>query len=182
MTILKRDPLDLLIGEHNVGKFIVDDTVGGLCEANHWLWERHGALVLQWLPDIPWTTTSLTSSVIGANDTTINAQRLGFFPMWMPTWRINDAGDMELDVVVVGRNVKVTMEVRDNLGLLDVVNVSLPGLTVTVDTGVLSWTPNADAPWLYIRAAVIDDADPGEITMIRALGAPSASPPANPPR
>lgn len=182
MSIIATDPNSIAVGSHNVGRPITDLAAGSLCEGEHWLWQQHGQLALQWLPDVEWVTSATSPTIIPDNDTTAKTQRLGYFNLGPGTWRVNAAGNHEVDVLVIGRNLDLTVQVADAGGVLASTVITIGGFVPALGIATLTWAPSAFSPAIYFAGELINAADKGGITAIRVQGSPSAPIPAKIPR
>jgi hypothetical protein len=148
MAIVYTDPT-VVLARYAPYEPIIDAYQADVIEGLQFLWRRHAQAVLQYVPQVPWETTSGTFSATGSNDTDPLAERLTVFPMTPGAWRADVSDDVQLTVVLVGTMVGLTIEVYEGTTLVDNLVISV-GAGPAVDTGSLTLPSGTGDVWFRI--------------------------------
>jgi len=175
MAIVYTDPT-VVLARYAPYEPIIDAFQADVIEGLQFLWRRNAQAVLQYVPQVPWETTSATFSTIGSNDAVALAERLTVFPMTPGTWRPDVSDDVQLTVVLVGDIVGLTIEVYEGTVLVDSLVISV-GAGPAVATGQLTLLGGTGDVWFRILGNRNAGSGTGELYAVYVFSNLTASAP-----
>jgi hypothetical protein len=148
MAINYVDP-DVILARYQAGEPIVDDFVAVVVEGLQYMWRRHVASILSYVPRTAFETTSATAT--RTNESTADyTEDLNVYPS-AQLWRPDDGGAATVDVTAFGGLIVVTITARDSTGWSETDTITL-GAGPTSGAIVLDLTGATDMVWFDITA------------------------------